>query len=141
MITCNHRRTDKWIVVFATGSIKITVRMLLLFLVVLTTGCGPSVKSAMLSSGPSISPTVEVQVIPLYKLIPEDAILLGSVKVGDTGFSMNCNYETVIERAKLEARKHGGNAIKLTKHVTPDILSSCHRIEASILSIPTRGTQ
>jgi hypothetical protein len=37
--------------------------------------------------------------------------------------------------AKIEARKVGGNAIKITQHKSPDFLSSCHRISADVLRI------
>lgn len=60
---------------------------------------------------------------------------LGEVKIGDTGFSTNCDYETVIDAAKLEARKVGGNAIKIVSHQNPDFVSSCHRITATIYKI------
>ena len=113
------------------------MRVLLLSLVIVASGCGPAVNTAMLSSGPPIPPTAEIRVIPVYELPPDNAVMLGKVKVGDSGFSTNCNYETAIGRAKMEARKNGGNAIKLTKHTMPDFWSSCHRIEADILSLPT----
>lgn len=61
--------------------------------------------------------------------------LLGEVKIGDTGFSTHCDYNTVIEAAKLEARKSGGNAIKIISHQAPDFHSSCHRITAQIYKI------
>jgi len=42
---------------------------------------------------------------------------LGKIKIGDTGFSTDCSYEKAIEIAELEARKVGGNAVKITKHL------------------------
>jgi len=36
---------------------------------------------------------------------PDNAEFLGHVKIGDTGFSTNCSYATIIDDAKLEARK------------------------------------
>ena len=42
----------------------------------------------------------------------------------------------VIEKAKNEARKLGGDAIKIVNHKPPTVLgSSCHRIEANILNL------
>jgi hypothetical protein len=41
----------------------------------------------------------------------------------------------VIEKAKTESRKVGGNALKITQHKTPDFWSSCHRITAEVLKI------
>ncbi|MDC7217994.1 MAG: hypothetical protein PQJ28_03120 [Spirochaetales bacterium] len=74
--------------------------------------------------------------IPLSESIPEAAIQLGEIKIGDTGFSTNCTWEVVIEKAKEEARKAGGNAIKITEHRPPSVMgSSCHRIKAAILKL------
>jgi hypothetical protein len=67
--------------------------------------------------------------------VPPNAEKLGTVKIEDPGFSTNCNYATVIDMAKIEARKVGGNAIKITQHTRPDFFSSCHRITADVLRI------
>ena len=61
---------------------------------------------------------------------------LGHIKIGDTGFTTkNGNYAAVLNIAKDEARKAGGNVVKITKHKSPDMLSSMHRIEADILRV------
>ena len=47
----------------------------------------------------------------------------------------------VLNMAKLEARKAGGDAIKIIKHRPPSLFgSSCHRITAKILRIGDAGT-
>jgi len=67
---------------------------------------------------------------------PKESECIGQVKIGDTGFSTNCSYEIAIESAKLEARKVGGNAIKIIEHKSPTALgSTCHRLTARILKI------
>lgn len=77
----------------------------------------------------------EVQVIGVNDLAPGGE-LLGTVKVGDTGFTTKCSYEIVIGKAKEEARKVGGNLLKITKHQAPNFGSSCHRIEAAVYKVP-----
>jgi hypothetical protein len=78
----------------------------------------------------------DVVVISLNQQVPDNSEVLGQVKIGDTGFSTNCGYETVIGKAKFEARKAGGNAIKIIEHRPPSVLgSSCHRIIAKILKV------
>ncbi len=75
-------------------------------------------------------------VIGIDETPPDDAEILGTVKIGDNGLSVNCTYEAAIEYAKIEARSVGGNAIKITEHKTPAAFgSSCHRISANILKI------
>ena len=75
-------------------------------------------------------------VLGLTQLEPEKAEVLGLVRIGDTGFTTNCSYDIVVESAKLEARKAGGNMIKITDHTLPSVLgSSCHQITARILKV------
>ena len=78
-----------------------------------------------------------VAVIGIAVAVPEEAAVLGTVKIGDTGFSTNCSYDTVIARAKEAARGAGGNAIKITEHRLPSLFgSTCHRIKATVLYVP-----
>ncbi len=101
------------------------------------TACGPSVNATLNKSVsyPVIDHKQDIVVLSLYIDIPKEAIVIGKIKISDSGFSTDCDYQTAIERAKLEARKAGGNAIKITSHKQPDIWSTCHRITADILRI------
>lgn len=76
----------------------------------------------------------EVVVFGLSEIAPKGGESLGTIRFGDTGFSSNCGYEVAIEKAKLEARKVGGNAIKVIKHVPPSLMgSTCDRITVNVL--------
>ena len=78
----------------------------------------------------------EVVVLTESEVVPDQAELIGSIKVGDNGFSTNCSYEQVLELAKMEARKAGGNLLKITEHQLPTLMgSSCHQIKADILRV------
>jgi len=77
----------------------------------------------------------DVKVYTLVDAVPSDMTELGTAKISDTGFTVNCSYDKVIERAKLEARKAGGNAIKIVEHTPPNLMSSCHRITFLILRV------
>jgi len=77
----------------------------------------------------------EVRVFGFGKEIPSNAEKLGTIKVGDSGFSVNCNYATVLDKAKIESRKVGGNVLKITKHKRPDSWSSCHRIKVDVYKV------
>lgn len=83
---------------------------------------------------PVIDSQEEIKVYGLNTKIPLDAEILGIVKVGDTGFTINCGYSVVLEKVKQEARKAGGNAVKIIKH-TPPGFSTCHIIMAKILRV------
>lgn len=98
--------------------------------------CNPKISTSLSKKYPPLDYKQTVLVIGLDQTEPDGAEDLGKVKIGDGGFTTNCSYETVIDKAKMEARKVGGNAIKIIEHKSPSALgSSCHRITAKILRI------
>ena len=98
--------------------------------------CNPKISTSLSKKYPALDYKQAVLVIGLDQTEPDEAEVLGKVKIGDKGFTTNCSYETVIDKAKMEARKVGGNAIKIIEHKPPTIMgSSCHRITAEILRI------
>lgn len=67
--------------------------------------------------------------------IPTDAKIIDDFKIGDNGFTTDCQYERVLEKAKEKAKKAGGNAIQLIEVKAPDMWSSCYRIKGNVLQI------
>ena len=102
---------------------------------ILIISCSPRISSSLIKNYPTLEYNDEVVVLELDDKRPDNSEVLGSLKIGDTGFSTKCNYDIVLDNAKLEARKFGGNAIMITKHKKPDFWSTCHRIQATILRI------
>lgn len=106
--------------------------LLLLFM----SSCNPRVLTNIQKSYPLQNDTLDIHVIGLETIEPDGAEYLGDVRIRDTGFSTNCNYDIVIAKAQTEARNAGGNALKLTQHIPPSIWgSSCHQISARILLV------
>ncbi|MDR2691824.1 MAG: hypothetical protein LBB73_05940 [Dysgonamonadaceae bacterium] len=102
----------------------------------LLSSCAPKISTRIAKSYATLDYLEEVRIFGLQDAVPSGAETLGTVKIGDTGFSTDCNFETVIDKAKNEARKVGGNALKITKHTPPSFWgSSCHRITATILKV------
>lgn len=100
------------------------------------TSCNPKITTTISRTYPPIDYREEVTVIGLGDIEPDNAEFIGQVRIGDSGFSTNCSYAVVLEKALLEARKAGGNAIKIIEHQLPSAFgSSCHRITAKILKI------
>ncbi|MGV9011943.1 MAG: hypothetical protein ACOH13_05060 [Flavobacteriales bacterium] len=97
--------------------------------------CAPKVRTTLAKTYPTLDFKQKVSVIGISEEVPQDAIVIGSVKVGDSGFSTNCGWDVVIEKAKMEARKVGGNALKITEHKPPGLSSSCDQITATILKV------
>ena len=110
----------------------------ILSLSVLFTSCSPKITTSIQKTYTPLARTNEVKVLKLLTEVPQNAELLGKVDVGDTGFSSNCSYDTVLNAAMIEARKAGGNMICITNHLTPDFNSSCHRISANIYKIDSQ---
>ena len=71
----------------------------------LTTGCAPSVYTSIQKSYPARIEGSTVLVYDMADSLPEPAEVLGSVTIKDSGFSVNCNYAKVMQRAKDETNK------------------------------------
>ncbi|GGB83942.1 hypothetical protein [Dyadobacter sediminis] len=112
-------------------SLLLSGYLLLLFAV----ACAPKVRTNITQKYEPLDYKEEVLVIELPDKAPESAESLGTIKIGDAGMSVQCSYSQVLGKAKEEARKAGGNAIRITAHKTPDFMSSCHRISAEVLRI------
>ncbi len=110
--------------------------LLLLFI----SACSPKVSTSISKHYAALDYREEVIVFMPGDDFPADAEVVGTVKIGDSGFSTDCGLDVAIEKAKDEARKAGGNAIKITRHQPPSFwTSSCHRIRADILKIDASG--
>lgn len=115
---------------------KKSTGLIIVFALILLSSCNPKVITSISKSYPALDYKQEVVVLGLTQSEPDKAEMLGLVRIGDTGFSNNCSYDVVIESAKLEARKAGGNMIKITDHMLPSVWgSSCHQIIARILKV------
>lgn len=102
--------------------------------------CSPKISTNLSKSYPALDYNQEVAVIGLGQAEPAGSEDLGQVRIGDAGFTTNCGYDVVLDKAKLEARKAGGNAIKIIEHQQPSVFgSSCHRITAKILKVDNIG--
>lgn len=109
-------------------------------LLLLTSSCSPKVSTSISKHYAALDYREEVTVFMPVDDFPADAEVVGTVKIGDSGFSTDCGLDVAIEKAKEEARKAGGNAIKITRHQPPSFwTSSCHRIKADILKIDASG--
>ncbi len=113
-----------------------SIRLLLAFCgLVFMASCSPKITTSVTKPYQPLAPQDEVLVMGVNTAEPAGE-LVGYVKVGDTGFTTQCSFEVVIEKAKQEARKMGGNVLKLVSHDPPDFFtSSCHRITANIFLV------
>lgn len=59
--------------------------------------------------------------------------IIGSIIIGDSGFSVDCGQATVFKQVKEQGCLAGADAVLLTEIKEPDWLSTCYRIQGSML--------
>ena len=96
-------------------------------------GCAPITTTNIIKTYPPLDNNAEVRVFGLYEQAPKDSEVLGVVEVGKSDNRVKCTYEFVIATAKSEARKAGGNAIKI---IEVDNRSSVQSWDLANLSDP-----
>lgn len=118
---------------YKTENIMIRILTLLFVGVVVLQSCSPTIKKTLM--GKEYNPlgeNVDVLILSNEKaLLPENLIHVGELKILD-GFTFDCGREITMERAKIEARKIGGNIVQITKLKKPDISSTCYRLTANV---------
>ena len=111
-------------------------KLIIVSLILIFSACSPIVTTNLNKSYETLNYKEDVKVFEIDKKIPSESEELGFVSIKDGGASVNCGYDKVIELAKEQARKNGGNAIKIIDHKLPNIFgSSCHQIVAKIYKV------
>lgn len=106
------------------------------FSLLLAFSCSPKVTLNVKSSLPPIDYRELIYVLPLDKTIPESSTQLGNVRVDGSESGPVCDFKSVLQHLKLEARKAGGNAIKIIDYNQPGSDGNkCHELEAIILKL------
>ena len=111
---------------------KITIP---LFVIGLLFSCGTTKNMSVLQNFP---PTQEkVEIMGRGQTIPDNAIMIGNIIIGDTGFTFakNCTYSKVIQEASVMAQQMGGNTLYVVSHKEPDFDCTCHRINANVYQV------
>lgn len=115
---------------------NVSLRLLLFILVAGLVSCSPRISTNISKSYPALDYKQEIVVLGIKDSAPQDAEQLGTVKIGDNGLGAKPGLDVVLEKAKLEARKAGGNVLKITQH-RPRLAAagSFHKITAAILKV------
>ncbi len=110
-------------------------KIYLILAVVLTASCSPRVVTNISQLLPPLNPDEPVRVVNNGSSPPSNGLYVGYVRVSDSGASIGCSYEQVVEMARLAALKSGGNLLYIDEHRWPDFVSTCHQIVASIYRV------
>lgn len=119
-------------------------RLIILFLFCCLYACSPKISMNLTSHREPLDEKEKVEVVQIETNLPENAIYLGTIKAGDTGFTTENDYNVVLRRLKDEARKAGANVLKITRYKQPDLWSSAQRIRAGLYycdSLPVVNVQ
>ncbi len=112
------------------------IKLLTLGLAFLVGACTPRIYTKIDKSYAPLDAKADVKVIGILDQVPGNTEVLGTVSVRNTGFSSDCGYDSVLNKAKLAARKVGGNAIKILVNIPPSSLGNqCNEITARILKV------
>lgn len=106
--------------------------LLLLILFVLLTSCAPRVVSKVHKQEEALRVEEAVVVLDRHEEVYSGAALLGTLSVEDTGYTLDCSLRKVLEMAVKEARKMGGNIVRVVRYYPPDHSSSCYRLKAEV---------
>ena len=110
--------------------------VLVLFISVLLASCGSmKPKTTLINASKPLPPETPVVVLNVTDEVPKEALKLAEIKLLDNGFTTKCKWDYVIPIAKNEARRLGGNILKITKHIKPSWNSSCDQIYADVYKI------
>lgn len=127
-----HRHKENVKGMFLWGSIIVAIFLIVFAL----TSCGlAKYYYPKISKGEYFG---EVVICENEKEIPQDAVLLGTIYTGDSGFTSTnrCTYERCLQTAIEMTRKMGGNYLLIANHIRPTFPSKCHGIGASVYYKP-----
>lgn len=112
------------------------MKYLLLLVTVVFCSCSPKIRTSVSEKHEKLNEIDKVVIFNAKSELPSNYSKIGTTKIGDTGFTTTCDLNTVLEKAKIEARKSGANALLITEHLYPSTFgSTCHRITADLLRI------
>lgn len=100
--------------------------------IMILASCSPSVSRKLTNQNLPLPKGTEIIVFTEDEAPDLESILVGTVKVGDGGLTTKCDYEDVLALAKSDCRKYGANILKITKLKTPNLASTCYRLEGEM---------
>lgn len=115
---------------FHRKSHRILIIVMLALITEIFSGCGAAVD--VTRTGNKYAPLAPNEEVILYSRgnVPANAVQVGGIRIGDTGFTVGQTYDVAVERAKDQCRKLGANALEITQVYPPDGWSTSYRINA-----------
>lgn len=101
-------------------------------------GCSPKVTVNYIKAKAPLEPEEEVATLQASESVPDGAVVLEAMRL--TG----ADYQELVGMATEKARDAGGDILKITNHLEPDIASPRHRVSALVFAADSsflQGTQ
>jgi hypothetical protein len=111
---------------------KQITKMLLLITVIGFTSCSPKISSNFTNPQPKLSIDEKVALLDIEPELPKDLTKIGDLRFQDSGFSTDCSFNSLMNQARIEARKNGANIVKVVDKKKPDLWSSCYRLKIEL---------
>jgi len=121
-----------------TIDMKNIINLLFIVSLMILSSCGSTIRT---TATKTYEPNYSNEPIIVYgrnDQLPSQTEKIGTIKIGDSGFSVDCGWEKVLQKAKNECRKKGGNAIQIVSVYEPDFSCTCYRLTAIILKGPEK---
>lgn len=91
-------------------------------------GCSPKVTTTLIKAKAPLEPEEELAIVQPEQEVPEGSVILETMKL--TGK----DYDELVGMATEKARDAGGDILKITGHLEPDIASPKHRVSALVFA-------
>ena len=98
--------------------------------------CSPRIKQDVYTHSQR---TTKIRIINIGEQLPENVKLIGTIKIGEKGFTTKCGYYEMLQVLESEGKKMGGDIVYITTHKKPDLWSTCHRFEANVYKMTEKG--
>jgi hypothetical protein len=110
------------------------------FIILFILNCNPRVsRQGYESPEISLGDSCDVITIKDYEIETNIFEIVGEIKIGDTGFSINCGEEEVKKILKNEACNTNSDIILIKEIKIPDSWSSCYRVNAVFLKLKNKN--
>ncbi len=111
---------------------KKLTKMLFLITVLAMTSCSPKISSNFTNPQPKLSTDESVALLDIEHQLPENLVKVGDLRFQDSLLSTDCSFNSLMTRARNEARKNGANIVKVIDKKKPDLWSSCYRLKIEL---------
>ncbi len=111
---------------------KQITKILFLITVIGITSCSPKITSNFTNPQPKLSIDENVALLDIDNSLPENVVKVGELRFQDSMFSTDCSFNSLMNQARVEARKNGANIVKVINKKKPDLWSSCYRLKIEL---------